>query len=500
MSSLETIERTAFNKPDISISERLTFINRSYMSYLTPENGIYGVTEVLKDNGLVERIGKNEFGHTYKEYLSDGKLYLRREILGSGRNATTSFDDNGTAYLRTVTKLGENKASVVSRTISPNTTIVKDNFAATIDAFGRPVLNKVTDLSLNTNDYSPVTKLRDTYYKLNDEVGHLIPNQFGGPASPENVVAQLREVNRGVGSKIRQVEMKVAELKQNGHTVDYEMKTNYVGSDKRPSSFEPKITVDGNECDLPDDLKKIYNDADDSAVKNAITTAGEKFGLAHETGVKSGLLAAGITLTVSAVDNVSAYVDGEISAEEMAVEIIKDTGTAAALGYGTAFVSTTVAQAMSGSSSALIRSVGGSCLPAAVVSFAVDSYDSISDYAQGKIDGAEFAYELGESAASVAGSFAGGALAGAAAGAVAGPVGAVTGSIVGGVVGCVVATELYATAVDLGVEGAEHIAEQAEKLAQGTVQIVEEYIPDKLDDVKNAFADFVKDAKLPFKL
>ena len=49
---------------------------------------------------------------------------------------------------------------------------------------------------------------------------------------------------------------------------------------------------------------------------------------------------------------------------------------------------------MSQSSSALIQSVGGSCLPAAAVSFAVESYDSISEFAQGKIDGAELAYIL----------------------------------------------------------------------------------------------------------
>ena len=56
----------------------------------------------------------------------------------------------------------------------------------------------------------------------------------------------------------------------------------------------------------------------------------------------------------------------------MVTEIAKDTGTAGALGYGTDFISTAVSQALSQSSSTLIQRVGGSCLPAAVVSFAVD--------------------------------------------------------------------------------------------------------------------------------
>lgn len=76
------------------------------------------------------------------------------------------------------------------------------------------------------------------------------------------------------------------------------------------------------------------------------------------------------------------------------MEIAKDTGTAGAVGYGTAFLSTAVSQTMSKSSLALIKSVSGSCVPASVVSFAVDSYDSISDFAQGHIDGNELAYDL----------------------------------------------------------------------------------------------------------
>ena len=247
-------------------------------------------------------------------------------------------------------------------------------------------------------------------------------------------------------------------------------------------------------------MKKIYNDSSDSAISKAVTTAGEKFGIAHETGVKSGLVAAGISCAVSTVDNVSSFIDGEITAEEMVVDIVEDTAVAGTLGYGTAFISTAVSQAMSSSSSALISKVGGSCAPAAVVAFAVESYEDISEYAQGKIDGSELAYNLGENAASVAGSFAGGALTGAAVGAVAGPVGAVAGTIVGGVVGCVVATEAYETAVELGAEGAEVLAQKANEFAQATIDAVAEAVPEKLEDVTSAFKDFASSVKLPFHI
>lgn len=128
--------------------------------------------------------------------------------------------------------------------------------------------------------------------------------------------------------------------------------------------------------------------------------------------------------------------------------------------YGTVFVSTAVAETMKESSKVLLQRVGNSCLPAAAVVFAVDSADAVIDFATGEIDGGELAYEFGDSAASVAGGFAGGATGakvGAAIGTVAAPgVGtAVAGGVVGGVVGTVVASEAYATAVELGTEGAE---------------------------------------------
>ena len=154
---------------------------------------------------------------------------------------------------------------------------------------------------------------------------------------------------------------------------------------------------------------------------------------------------------------------------------------------------------MSKSSSALIQKVAGSSLPVAVVSFAVESYDSLSAYAQGEIDGGELAYELSENAASVAGAMKGATI-GATVGSVAGPVGTVAGGIVGGVVGAVVATEIYATAVELGAEGAEFLADNAEGLMKDTVALFEEHIPEKLDEVKGAFNEFIKDANLPFNL
>lgn len=240
--------------------------------------------------------------------------------------------------------------------------------------------------------------------------------------------------------------------------------------------------------------------------------ATETVKLSNAEGLKSGALAAGITITVSTVDNVSAYLDGEITAEEMVKDIASETAAAGALGYGTQFISTAVSQTMRASSSQLIRTVGGSCLPAAAVSFAVESYDFISDFAQGEISGSELAYDLGENATAIAGGIKGAAVGasigtkvGAVVGTVAGPagtavgaaVGGVTGSIVGGVVGCVIASEVYATAVEFGAEHVEQIAEKAQEFADSTIEAVKEAVPEQLDNVKTAFNNFANSINLP---
>ena len=502
---MDVLEQNAFMSEGVNISEKLSGFRKNFTSAVAPENGSYGITRIDKGNGLEAFRGKTPSGHPFMEYYQDGKLTMRRESLGNHQLMKTSYDDKGTAYLRTITEVGKR----VNYELTPNTTITKENFVATTDAYGRTIATKVTDITLKDGGYHPVSKLRDRFYLEGDEVGHGVPDQFGGPASKENTFAQAMEVNRGTGSKVRQVENLAAQLKQEGHTVDYEMRANYSGTKNgRPTSFEPHITVDGEEYALPENLKKIYNTAEETTVQKAVLEAKERFGTANEVGLKSGAIAVGITCAISSVDNISACMNGEISGEEAALEIAKDTAIAGGAAYGTAFVSTAVAETMKGSSKVLLQRVGNSCLPVAAVVFAVDSADAVIDFATGEIDGGELAYELGDSAASVAGGFAGGAAGakvGAAIGTVVAPgvgtaVGAVAGGVVGGVVGTVVASEAYATAVELGTEGAEYLAEKAETLAKDTVEIVKENIPEKVDEVRDAFNDFAKNCNLPFNV
>ena len=494
--------------------EKAALMNKEFQTNVEAKDGFFGETVRVKDNGVIEKVSKDLEGHYHKEYYDpQGNLFQIKETLGDHKVATIDVDANGTKYARVVRQTVDNKAQIIDYSLAPDTTIVKGNIVAVTDSYGRPISNKVTDLQFNPETNPGGSKFRNSSYLEGDHGGHLIPHQFGGSASPENIVAQNgRSVNQGQFAKVEHI---VKDLKDQGHTVDYEVKSNYVGTSKRPTSFEPKITVDGLEHPLPDELKKIYNDPNTTAIKKAVTDAGEVSTIANDAGIKSGLVAAGITFAVSTADNFSAFIDGEITADEMVVDIVKETAAAGAIEYGAEFISTAASQAMSKSSSQMIQRVAGSTLPVAVVSFAVESYDSVSAYAKGEIDGEELAYELGENAVTVEAVMACGqagatlgAKIGGVIGSVAGPggtvvgatVGGVAGGIVGGVVGAAVASEAYATAVELGAEGVEFLAEQAENLMNGTLDLFQEHIPDKWDEAKDAFSSYIEVFNLPFGL
>ena len=238
----------------------------------------------------------------------------------------------------------------------------------------------------------------------------------------------------------------------------------------------------------------------------------------HNAGLESGAFAAGLTAAVSTVDNVQRYMGGDITAKEAAMDIAKDVGTAGALGYGTAFVSTAVTSVMSGSSHQLIHTVGELGAPGIAISFGIDTYDSVMDYAQGKIDAAQLAYDLGESAVHIGGAMAGAQAASTVGMAIGGAVGSVVPGagtlagmavgqvagygvgMVGGMVGCAIASEAYATAVEFGAENAGVLAEKAKAAAQGTIELVKVNAPEKVADICNAVNDYASKFKIPFSV
>ena len=199
-------------------------------------------------------------------------------------------------------------------------------------------------------------------------------------------------------------------------------------------------------------------------------------------GIKQAETAMIVTSALSTVDNVSLYMDGEITAEDAVINIGKDTLTAGGGAFAAEFVSSSAAAMMRNSSNQLIREVGNASrgnTVAIAVSYGVEVHEAVLDYAQGTIDNKEFADELGRGASRVAGGALGGKV-----GAVAGPIGSYYGAQIGSEVG-EITYETSKTVINTGIdvvqgevtteEASETVEKAFEDAANETVSVVEEY-------------------------
>ena len=223
------------------------------------------------------------------------------------------------------------------------------------------------------------------------------------------------------------------------------------------------------------------------------------FGKSLESGMEGAKMAAMMTVAISTIDNVSKCLEGEMTPREAFVDVAKDAGLASGTAFGAAFISTEVAQLMSASSHQLIQSLGNAAIPAAVISLGVQTFDSVSDYADGTINGQQLAYDLGDSLSQVAGSAAAGALAGS----IVPGAGTVTGfatGMVAGMVGCAVASEAYASVVKYGAEGADVLLDKAKDMASRTVEIAKDVSPDQIDSIVASINEYTSVNSIPFRV
>ena len=301
-----------------------------------------------------------------------------------------------------------------------------------------------------------------------------------------------------VNEQIDELKTEIERVKANGNEVEVLKKQKELERLKAVDQKIEKSTVTTQEAveavtNPKQYMRRIY-------IKDTLLNA-------NKAGLDTGGIAAGLSCAVSTVDNVQKYFKGEVTAQEAVIDIAKDTGVAGIAGYGTGFVTSAVATTMSHSSHVLIQKVGSSCAPAAVVAWGVQSFDSITDYAQGEITGNELAYELGKNGASVAGGIVGGMATGAALGSVVPGAGTVVGAgiglvggMVGSMVGCAVASEAYTTAVEHGGEGAKVLATKAQELATNTVEAAKVEVPEKVDFIKQAINDFATENDVPIRV
>lgn len=500
--NLESFERQGLDKIKLDLTEKLKGFNDAFSTSVKADNGFYGVSSIERDNGVRIDIARNEIGQISKDYYQDGKLTQNRLKVDDGLWERTRFDDNETPYLKETIKFGKESPREFFYQLAADTRISKGNFTALTDSLGRPIFNEIKDVNLREGKRQNLNVVRTNEYRIGDERGHLIADSLGGPSTAENIVAQLKEVNHG---KFIDVEEIVRQLKRDNpdSKVDYSIKTNYADQSTRPSSFEPKIVIDGKEISLPKELKKIYNDVDMNKLDQAkvvVNESIEKIRPVHNSGMEMGKNAAMVTFAMSTVDNVYRFSCGGISAEEMVTDIVKETGVSGAVGYGTGFISSAVSKQMLNSGHALFNSLGNSAIPVAAITFGVESFDSVNNFAQGNITMKELCYDLGENGIGVAGSIEGakyGAMAGTA---IAGIPGAAVGGIVGGMVGYAVTTQVYVTVVETGGENVQLLTDKAQEFAKNTYKAAEEYIPEKAESIRTAMAEFADKAGMPISV
>ena len=161
-----------------------------------------------------------------------------------------------------------------------------------------------------------------------------------------------------------------------------------------------------------------------------------------DTGNKAGLDgmkdSGTFVFTVSTIQNIVSVIKGEKTAKEAIVDTAKDTGKAAATGYGLSSALTVISHTLSYSSSSFIRALAESNVPGQVITAVMITGDTVTQYAEGKISTKQCMNKLQEKASV----FAGGTFGGAIGGQILVPI-PIVGAAVGSLVGSVLSSYTY---------------------------------------------------------
>lgn len=142
--------------------------------------------------------------------------------------------------------------------------------------------------------------------------------------------------------------------------------------------------------------KKIINDRlNNRAIKNMA----QNF---HSSGIKTAVETGKITTVISTITNIKKVISGEIEADEALLNITKDGGKAALIGYGMGGSLSTVGNMMSNSKSAFIQSLGKANVPGNIITAVLVTGNTLKSYANGEITTEECIIQLGEKGLGIA--------------------------------------------------------------------------------------------------
>ena len=218
---------------------------------------------------------------------------------------------------------------------------------------------------------------------------------------------------------------------------------------------------------------------------------------ASQHALKEGVKDAKETAVKSSMEHMSKALRKEESFKEAGQNICIETGKAAFNAAKTTFIDDMTAEKIEGSSLELIRQMPNLETGTQAVESGMHAYQCAINYARGRTDFQEFAFEMGDKIARNAGKAAGTAAGGVIGTRVPG-VGMKRGAIIGGAVGTAVAGAAYRSAVEHGAENVEMLSKIVKENANKTLELTKQLVPEKVETVRSALNQFAKANDLPY--
>lgn len=257
-----------------------------------------------------------------------------------------------------------------------------------------------------------------------------------------------------------------------------------------------------------DELKKVKKNLKKSHLSNKeamearvspiLSTVKDIHNISHRAGMEGAKSGAMIGGGIAAVQNIVDVVKGKKNLEDAAVDIGKTTAVSAGTGYITTYTSTAIKGYMQNSSTALVRSLSKTNLPAAIATTTVSSVKAITKYFSGEISGTECLEAIGKTGAVTVSSMAYGAV-----GQMFIPV-PVVGAIVGSMVGYTLSSLCYSNLMNalnrakLAREERIRIEKEcaeAIKVIRAYRQEMNKYMDAYLTDYRTSFNNAFRDIK-----
>jgi hypothetical protein len=134
----------------------------------------------------------------------------------------------------------------------------------------------------------------------------------------------------------------------------------------------------------------------DIILKPKTITAKHIINYSHLAGVEQAKSGAATGGSISIIKNLVAVVKDEKDINDAVFEVVKDTGSAAALSYSTAFTGSALKGVMQNAKSTMTRALSKTNLPTMLVTVTLETGKTIAKYFNGEIDGVQCFEELGE--------------------------------------------------------------------------------------------------------